>query len=99
MRELLTDTLAYIPPARALEGLTHDEAEQRVPGTSHSIAEIVAHMNFWTTWFCQRCEGVDAPMVARAAEGWPAVPRGSWPTEHDAFLASLARAAAISEHR
>jgi uncharacterized damage-inducible protein DinB len=96
MRELLTETLVHIPPARAVERLTMEEAECRVPGTNHSIAEIVAHLNFWMTWFCQRCDGVAAPMVATAAEGWPALERGSWPEVHDQFLAALERLLAIA---
>jgi uncharacterized damage-inducible protein DinB len=97
MRELLTDTIVHIPPAKALEELSLEEAECHVPGTHHSIAEIVAHMNFWMTWFCDRCEGVSAPMVATAAEGWPDVEPGSWPAIREAFLDSLARAVAIAE--
>ncbi len=67
MRELLIDTLAHIAPARALESLTADDAERRLPGASHSIAEIVAHIDFWQRWFCARCEGSGEPMIARAA--------------------------------
>jgi uncharacterized damage-inducible protein DinB len=97
VRELLIDTLAHIPPASALDRLTLEEAERRVPGANHSIAEIVAHMNFWMTWFCHRCEGVDAPMVTSAANGWPAVASGSWPEIHRQFLNILERAAALGD--
>jgi uncharacterized damage-inducible protein DinB len=96
-RELLIDTYAHMPPARALEGLTSEEAERRVPGTGHSIAEIVAHMSFWQDWFCRRCEGVAEPMAAPAARGWPAVASESWPDVRDRFTAGLARAAALSD--
>ncbi len=95
VRELLIETLAHIPPAGALEHLTTDEAERRVPGANHSIAEIVAHMNFWASWFCSRCEGTDEPMVASAATGWPAVAPGTWPGLHRQFLSTLERAAAL----
>jgi uncharacterized damage-inducible protein DinB len=95
VRELLIETLAHIPPASALEHLTADEAERRVPGANHSIAEIVAHMNFWAGWFCSRCDGVHEPMVARAATGWPAVAPGTWPGLHREFLSTLERAAAL----
>ena len=97
MRELLTDTLAHIPPANALDGLSPEEAECHVPGTNHSIAEIVAHLNFWMTWFCQRCDGRSAPMVATAADGWPPIERGTWPSIRAAFLGSLERTAAIAD--
>jgi hypothetical protein len=45
MREMLIDTIAYIPPARALDNLTAEQAERGVPGANHSIAEIVAHLD------------------------------------------------------
>ena len=96
-RELLIDTVAHIPPARALEHLSPEEAERRVPGADHSIAQIVAHVNFWATWFCDRCSGTGAPMVTSAANGWPAVVPGSWPDLHREFLNTLERAVAIGE--
>jgi uncharacterized damage-inducible protein DinB len=96
-RELLLDTLAYIPPARALEQLTPDQAERRVAGANHSIAEIVAHLTFWATWFCNRCEGTPAPMVTSAADGWPTVAPGSWPELQRRFLDVLAAAVRIGE--
>jgi uncharacterized damage-inducible protein DinB len=96
-RELLIETLAHIPPARALEQLTPEEAERRVAGANHSIAEIVAHVNFWATWFCNRCEGAGAPMVTSAANGWPSVAPGSWPELHRQFLSTLERAAALGD--
>ena len=98
MREFLTDTLAYIPPARAVDSLSSEDAERRLPGASHSIAEIVAHLNFWLRWFQQRCDGVAEPMVASASAGWPAVTPGSWPALRDEFLQSLDRATALAEH-
>jgi uncharacterized damage-inducible protein DinB len=95
MRELLIDTLAHIPPARAIENLTPDDAERRLAGPNHSIAEIVAHMDFWQRWFCGRCEGSGAPMVTKAADGWPAVPAGSWQGLEQRFIDGLERAAAL----
>jgi uncharacterized damage-inducible protein DinB len=97
MRELLTDTLAYIPPARALESLPADAADRRIAGASHSIAEIVAHVAFWQRWFLARCEGVDEPMVTSAANGWPGVAPGSWNEVAAGFLADLDRAAALGD--
>jgi uncharacterized damage-inducible protein DinB len=97
MRELLTDTLAYIPPVRALESLSTDAAERRVAGSSHSIAEIVAHLDFWQRWFVSRCEGIDEPMVTSAADGWPGVTPGSWTAVETRFRAGLERAAALGD--
>jgi uncharacterized damage-inducible protein DinB len=93
--ELLIEPIAYLPPARALEGLTSELAERRIEGVTHSIAEIVAHLTFWQAWFIERCEGRRAPMVEQAAAGWPAVSTGEWPAVHRRFLDGLDGAAAL----
>lgn len=97
MRELLIQTLAYIPPANALDGLSAADAERRLERANHSIAELVAHLHFWQSWFCSRCEGKHEPMVASASQGWPAVAPGSWPELRQRFLDGLERAAALGE--
>jgi uncharacterized damage-inducible protein DinB len=95
--ELLVEPFAYLPPARALDGLDSAQAARRSQGASHSIAEIVAHLAFWQDWFIQRCSGVAAPMAARAADGWPAVAEGDWPALRARFLDGVQRAAAVGE--
>jgi uncharacterized damage-inducible protein DinB len=94
-RELLVETSGYMPPARALEGLSVENAERQASPTVHSIAEIVAHMSFWQEWFIQRIRGDAAPLVAPASLGWPAVERGSWTTWQERFLRGLDEAATI----
>jgi uncharacterized damage-inducible protein DinB len=96
-RELLVNTHVHIPPAGALDGLTTDAAERRVSGIDHSIADIVAHVNFWQSWFAQRIDGVHAPMVQSAALGWPAVAPGSWNDLRTQYLSGLDRLAAIGD--
>lgn len=97
MRDDLVDTFAFIPPARALEQLTSDEATRRIPGMNHSIAEVVGHMTFWQAWFLDRCRGVAQPVVGAAAEGWPAVAPGEWEALRERFLAGAEQAAVLSE--
>jgi uncharacterized damage-inducible protein DinB len=92
-QELLITPVAFLAPRAIIEGLTSQQAEQRVPGAPHSIAQILAHMIFWQEWFCQRCAGVAAPLVAHAADGWPPVAAGGWPELRQRFLAGLERAA------
>jgi uncharacterized damage-inducible protein DinB len=96
-RELLIETFPHIPPARALEALSPDEAERRLSGVPHSVAEIVAHLAFWQEWFCDRCAGVSAPMATSAAHGWPAVASGTWPSILERFLSGLERAATMRD--
>jgi uncharacterized damage-inducible protein DinB len=98
-RGLLVDTLTHLTPAKTVEALTPSDADRRVPGANHSIAEIVAHMTFWADWFCDRCEGKDAPMVGRAVDGWPSVAPGSWPAIERRFLDVLERAVRLGDDR
>jgi uncharacterized damage-inducible protein DinB len=97
VRELLVDTLAFIPPRRALEQLSSEEATRRLPGATHTIAEIVGHLLFWQTWFLQRCRGQAEPMPASAASGWPEVGAASWDEVRSAFLEGLEQAAALGD--
>lgn len=97
VRELLIEPIAYIAPARALDGLSAADAERRVTGANHSVAEIIVHLAFWQEWMVGRAEGLDAPMAQSAADGWPTVPPGTWLELRDRFLAGLDRAAAIGE--
>jgi uncharacterized damage-inducible protein DinB len=94
-RELLLETYAHLPPARILEELSAEDAERRIAGAPHSIAEIVAHLAFWQEWFRRRCEGMKAPMVEKAAEGWPEVAPGSWPRLREEFVNGLEKLAAL----
>jgi uncharacterized damage-inducible protein DinB len=96
-RQWLTDTHAHMPPAKAVEELSPYDAERRLPGANHSIADIVAHMAFWQEWLCLRCDGVAQPMPATAAEGWPEVEAGSWPAVLARFVAGLERAVALGD--
>lgn len=95
-RELLIETTPFMAPARALEGLSSADAEARPPGSPHSIAETVAHMAFWQRWFGLRARGEGGPMAEHAAEGWPAVSSGEWPSVRDRFLDELERLATLA---
>ena len=96
-RELLVDTFPHIPAVRALEDLSPDEAERRLPGAPHSVAEIVAHLAFWQEWFHDRCRGVAAPMVTSAAAGWPGVAPATWPSIRARFLSGLEKIADVKD--
>ncbi len=85
-----------MPPARLLDGLTAAQAEARVPGAPHSIAEIVAHLVFWHSWFLERCNGVAAPLPAPASAGWPAATGADWDNLREQFLAGIESMAAMA---
>lgn len=87
--ELLLHPIAYMPPAKLLDGLSADVAAQRISGVPHSIVEILAHLVFWQTWFLNRCSGAAIPLPSHAAEGWPAATAADWERLREEFLAGL----------
>ena len=97
LHEFLTSPVAYLAPGKALDGLSAAQAEQKSVGVEHSIAGIVAHLAFWQDWFYQRCTGQAVPMIASAAQGWPAVAPGSWPELRTRFLDRLEALAALAD--
>jgi uncharacterized damage-inducible protein DinB len=96
LREFLTSPIAFLAPDKALDGLSAADAERHVTGAAHSITEIVAHLAFWQDWFYARCSGQAMPVVASAAEGWPATPEGSWPLVRSRFIDRLEQLAALA---
>ncbi len=90
--ELLLTPIAYIPPSRLLDGLSPEDASRRIPGVSHSIVEIVAHMVFWQAWFVNRCSGIAVPLPSHAAEGWPPTTVADWEPVREQFFAGARRA-------
>lgn len=96
LRHLLTETYPYMPPKAILSDLTEEDASKTFVNV-HSIAEIVAHINFWQSWFLKRCRGEDAPMAAHAADGWPPFVPGTWDSLRDEFLATLEQVATLGD--
>jgi uncharacterized damage-inducible protein DinB len=94
-RPLLIDTLPFLGPRAALDGLTAELAERPIPGAPHTIAELVAHLAFWQDWFAGRCDGTAGPMPPSAAIGWPAPEPGRWEALRQRFLDGLERVAAL----
>jgi uncharacterized damage-inducible protein DinB len=97
LHEFLVAPIAHQTPEKTLDGLSSADAERRVSGVPHSVAEIVAHMAFWQDWFYQRCTGQPAPIVSSAALGWPKVEAGAWPDVRSRFLTRLGQLAGLSE--
>ena len=95
-KELLTSPMAHMPPARALEGLSSEQSGVRLPGASHSVVEILAHMDFWQSWFLERCAGTATPPAVTASLGWPAAKASEWEAVRERFLEGLDRALKIA---
>ena len=95
---ILRGAHAYLNPPAALAGLAAHHAHQKSSARAHSIAEIVAHMAFWQDWFLDRCDGVDLPLPAPAALGWPPVRDFEWDPVLKKFEHGFDRALALADH-
>jgi uncharacterized damage-inducible protein DinB len=95
--EFLVSPIVYLAPDKLVDGLSDADAERRVAGPLHSIAEIVAHLGFWQEWFLARCQGNAVPMVAAAADGWPSVAAGGWPAVRAQFFSGLQQLATLGD--
>ncbi|MDO4244524.1 MAG: DinB family protein [Deinococcus sp.] len=83
---------AYVGVEAALSGLTDEQAAQHVPGLPHSVAELVAHVNWWNRWMLDIIEmGQALPYPAHAADTWPTVQAGDWSRIKNEFYELLAR--------
>ena len=97
LRSLLSETHAHMPPAHILADVAEEDAMRQVSNVPHSIAEIVAHMDFWQSWFLRRCRGEAEPMVTSASLGWPKVVAGTWTDVRERFIAGIEQAAALAD--
>ena len=97
IREMLLETFVHMPPRGVLDGLTAGQAVGSPAEGLHSVAAILAHMEFWQAWFLDRCDGTAVPMASAAAVGWPEVSPEGWTTLVGRFVAGLERASRIGE--
>jgi uncharacterized damage-inducible protein DinB len=96
LHHLFQGAHGHLAPLATLEGLSAADAHRHPAGAPHSIAEIVAHMEFWQRWFLDRCDGRNNAMAAKAAEGWPPVAAGSWDAVRGRFEREFTRGMALA---
>ena len=94
LRAALGGEGAFAPVKNILEGLGRDEAMTRPPGLPYSIAEVVAHMDFWQGRVLTTLEtDASPPQVQHAVDSWQPA---TWPLAAEQFLNGLARLNALS---
>lgn len=69
---------------RALEGLSAEDAARQPEHLPHSVAEIVAHVQFWQAFLIRAVQGEPVTWPKHAAEGWPE--HTDWETLKAGFL-------------
>jgi uncharacterized damage-inducible protein DinB len=78
--ELLYGKYAHANPIACVEGVPADLAGRRAQNLSHSVWEIVWHMNYWMDYEIHRIHGDDPPYPGHASESWPPDSPPSEPT-------------------
>jgi uncharacterized damage-inducible protein DinB len=76
----------------SLSDLTAEQAATRPEGLPHSVADLLAHTNWWLTWMLEVIEtGQAAPYPEHAAVTWPATTAADWERLKSEFYVLLAR--------
>ncbi|WDA58091.1 DinB family protein [Deinococcus aquaticus] len=83
---------AFVGVEASLSSLDADTAATRPAGLPHSVAALVAHINWWNRWMLDIIEmGEAQPYPKHAADTWPAVSSEDWPRVKNEFYELLAR--------
>jgi len=71
---ILSDALkgqrAHVSAERAFEGLTWRQAGVSVPGSPHTIWQLLKHLNYWQDRFISRIEGMKVLPAKTSDDGW-----------------------------
>jgi uncharacterized damage-inducible protein DinB len=95
IKHLLYGT-GFTPLERAINGLTQEQAIAKPCDSPHSIADILAHLNFWQSWALTAIRGEPKSMPAKAADGWVGL-TGSWDELVSGFLKGLEEAKTFTD--
>lgn len=83
---------AFVGVEASLSGLDGELAATRPEGLPHSVAELVAHVNWWNRWMLDIIEmGEAQPYPKRAGDTWPEVGADDWGRVRNEFYELLAR--------
>ena len=66
----LTGNRAHVNPERAFEGLTWRQVGAEVPGSPHTIWQLLKHLNYWQDRLISRIEGMKVLPAKTSDDGW-----------------------------
>lgn len=100
LTELLRGKGAHVDPIISIEDVDANLANQKVPGSPHSITDLVFHMNYWMRYELERVRGEKPKYPEHNAESFPSAPQDwdrlkrdfSWLLSEYAKLAESSRA-------
>ncbi|GGJ64375.1 DinB family protein [Deinococcus aquiradiocola] len=83
---------AFVGVEASLSDLTPDQAARRPDGLPHSVADLLAHVNWWLGWMLEVIEaGEAAPYPAHASITWPETTAADWERLKGDFYMLLGR--------
>ena len=94
---LLLEGVGFTHPAKAVAELSGAQATVKPEGSPHSVADILAHMNFWQDFTLSAIAGEPKSVPAKAALGWPAVSENDWDALVEVFTKGLEQALRYAE--
>jgi len=74
LTELLRGKGSHADPIACVEDLSADLAARHVEGCSHSIAQLVFHMNYWMDYELRRIRGEKPAYPQHNSESFPPAP-------------------------
>lgn len=99
LERALTGDSAFAPPSHILESVPEAVAHQRQPGAPHTIYEELWHIVFWQRISLDWADGIETPVPAHAAEGFPTAALAEaepWPELCARFLREASEAALLT---
>lgn len=90
LRELVYGASSHAHLLHALEGLDPELAGACVPGSAHTIFQVLHHMVFWQDMSLARLRGEFPADAATAAESWAFPERPEDESDWEAAIAHLA---------
>lgn len=83
---------AFTGVEAALSDLSPEQATTHHPDLEHSVAELLAHINWWNRWMLDTIElGAPLPFPERAADTWPNISANDWGHLKNEFYELLGR--------
>jgi uncharacterized damage-inducible protein DinB len=88
--ELLRGKGAHADPIACVEDISAEIAARQVGGFSHSIGQLVFHMNYWMSYDLRRMRGERPKYPAHNAESFPTTPTPADDAEWDRLRCDFA---------
>ena len=99
--ELLHGKGSHVDPIACIEDLSSELASRQVAGFSHSIGQLVFHMNYWMDYDLRRIRGEKPPYPTHNSESFPSRPAPSdareWDDLRNQFATLINDSAALAD--